>query len=92
MSFRGKGILYIAALTLATPADAQAPAPTTTAFDGTYFGVSRTFEEDPAGRQGWLRGCSFLVLGGPPPPLKIVNGICDGEPAALRGPLVCKAY
>jgi hypothetical protein len=34
----------IAACMLATPVAAQAPAPapTTTAFDGTYFGVSRT--------------------------------------------------
>ena len=32
----------IAACMLATPVAAQAPAPTTTAFDGTYVGVSRT--------------------------------------------------
>ena len=48
----------------ATPVAAQAPAPTTTAFDGTYVGVSRTLEgyqpdptayhssQTPAGREG----------------------------------------
>jgi hypothetical protein len=43
----------IAACMLATPVAAQAPAPTTTAFDGTYVGVSRTlegYERDPAPR------------------------------------------
>ena len=34
----------IAACMSATPVAAQAPAPTTTAFDGTYVGVSRTLE------------------------------------------------
>ena len=34
----------IAACMSATAVAAQAPAPTTTAFDGTYVGVSRTFE------------------------------------------------
>jgi hypothetical protein len=34
----------IAACMLATPVAAQAPARTTTAFDGTYVGVSRTLE------------------------------------------------
>ena len=41
----------IAACMLATPVAAQAPAPTTTAFDGTYVGVSRTlggYQADPA--------------------------------------------
>jgi hypothetical protein len=34
----------IAACMSAIPVAAQAPAPTTTAFDGTYAGVSRTYE------------------------------------------------
>jgi hypothetical protein len=37
-------LVTIAACMLATPVAAQAPAPTTTAFDGTYAGVSRTVE------------------------------------------------
>jgi hypothetical protein len=45
-------VLTIAALTLAVPAAGQAPAPATTAFDGTYLGVSRTLENtlDASGR------------------------------------------
>ena len=35
----------IAACMSATAVAAQAPAPTTTAFDGTYVGVSRTVED-----------------------------------------------
>jgi hypothetical protein len=53
---------------------AQAPAPTTTAFDGTYTGVSRTFEGanwDPS--LTWTRYC--LPSPYPPPTLTIVNGV-----------------
>jgi hypothetical protein len=46
---RSRTFVTIAACALATSAAAQAPAPTT-AFDGTYIGVSRTFEENPDGR------------------------------------------
>jgi hypothetical protein len=43
---------------LAMPVAAQAPGPTTTAFDGTYFGVSRTFEEEAVnGGKTWTRYC-----------------------------------
>jgi len=35
----------LAACMSATPVAAQAPASTTTAFDGTYVGVSRTVED-----------------------------------------------
>jgi hypothetical protein len=37
-------LVTIAACMSAISVAAQAPAPTTTAFDGTYVGVSRTFE------------------------------------------------
>jgi hypothetical protein len=45
----------IVACMLAMPAAAQAPAPTTTAFDGTYIGVSRTSEGSM--ERAETRGC-----------------------------------
>jgi hypothetical protein len=51
----------------AIPVAAQAPAPTTTAFDGTYVGVSRTLEGTP-----WPRNC---VPNGQPGPLTIAGGV-----------------
>ena len=59
----------IAACMLATPVAAQALAPTT-AFDGTYTGVSRTLEGTMVG--GSTRGCP---PSGRVAPLTIVNGI-----------------
>jgi hypothetical protein len=54
------------------PVAAQAPGPTTTAFDGTYFGVSRTFEEEAVnGGKTWTRYCPQYDPG----ILTIVNGI-----------------
>jgi hypothetical protein len=44
MSDRTIVLWKIAACMSATAVAAQAPAPTTTAFDGTYVGVSRTLE------------------------------------------------
>jgi hypothetical protein len=64
-------LLAILASALAMPATAQAPAPTTT-FDGTYTGVSRTFEGNMGG--GRTRGCR-PSLERAPAPLTIVNGI-----------------
>jgi hypothetical protein len=65
-------LLMIAVCGLAAPAAAQTPAPTTTAFDGMYFGVSRTFEEEAInGGKTWTRYC--LQYG--PGTLSIVNGI-----------------
>jgi hypothetical protein len=68
-------LLIIVACAVAMPSAAQAPAPATTAFDGRYFGASRTFEEatlpEQAGRT-WTRYCPQF---GPPAPLMIVNGI-----------------
>jgi hypothetical protein len=52
MSDRTIVLSMIAAFAWATPVAAQAPAPTTKAFDGTYVGVSRTsegYQPDPAG-------------------------------------------
>ena len=64
----GKVLLAIAAF-VAIPAAAQAPAVTTTAFDGTYIGVSRTLEGTMLGSR--TRGC---LPSGQAAPLTIVNG------------------
>jgi hypothetical protein len=59
----------ITACMVATPAVAQAPPPPTTAFDGTYIGVSRTLE-------GTMLGYSTRQCppSGRVAPLTIVNG------------------
>jgi hypothetical protein len=64
----------IAACMLATPVAAQAPAPTTTAFDGTYTGVSRTLEGIM--ERSMVGGQTHYCLpnGGGAPALTIVNG------------------
>jgi hypothetical protein len=59
----------IAACMLATPVAAQAPA-TTTAFDGTYVGVSRTLEGSMSATSSTPRGC---VPNGQPGPLTIAS-------------------
>jgi hypothetical protein len=52
MSGRAKVLLTVAAVALAMPAAAQAPAPVTTAFDGKYVGVSAHIAKSTAhGRQ-----------------------------------------
>jgi hypothetical protein len=59
MSDRTIVLVTIAACMSGIPAAAQAPAPTTAAFDGTYVGVSRTLEgyqPDPAGYHGGAAG------------------------------------
>ena len=61
----------IAACMLVTPVAAQAPAPTTTAFDGTYAGVSRTLE----GEMGGTNETRFCAKNGPPGPLTIAGGV-----------------
>jgi len=83
MFTRARILLTIAAFALALPATAQAPVPTTTAFDGTYLGVSRTLE-DTLGATGATRYCIPRNGGGPPGTLKIVNGIAlrDDDRAA----------
>jgi hypothetical protein len=42
-------LLTIAGFAVTLPAAAQTPAPTTTAFDGTYTGASRTLESTMVG-------------------------------------------
>jgi hypothetical protein len=49
--------------------------PTTAAFDRTYLGVSRTFEEE--GIQGGRTWAHFCLPLGPPGPLTIVNGMAQ---------------
>jgi hypothetical protein len=70
---RRRLLAAIAVLLLSIPAAAQSPTPTTTAFDGTYIGVSNTFEEESIqGGRTWARWCGQF---GPPGTLTIVNGI-----------------
>jgi hypothetical protein len=70
--FGAAGILLtITACALAMPAFAQAPAPPPTVFDGTYVGVSRTFEG--AMLNNATRGCR-PSLERAPAPLTIANG------------------
>jgi hypothetical protein len=58
---------------LATPVAAQAPAPPPTASDGTYVGVSRTFEGVIGGVGTGTRGCT--QKDGQPGPLTITGGV-----------------
>jgi hypothetical protein len=71
MSDRTIVLWMIAAFTWATPLAAQPAASTTTAFDGTYAGVSRTLEgyqADPVtGRDSQTRADRDGVAGGPLP-------------------------
>jgi hypothetical protein len=59
----------IAACMLTTPVVAQAPASTTTAFDGTYIGVSRTVEglgdptERTTGQRSSMAGIPRIISG-----------------------------
>jgi hypothetical protein len=69
MSDRTIVLWTIAACMSAIPVAAQAPAPTTTAFDGTYAGVSRTFESHMY--DNTTRGC--MPLNSQPGPLTIAD-------------------
>ena len=69
MSDRTIALWTIAALAWATPVAAQAPARTTTAFDGTYAGVSRTLEGTMLNQ---TTRCPPLAQ---PGPLTIVGGV-----------------
>jgi hypothetical protein len=69
MSDRTIVLWTIAAFAWATPVAAQAPAPTTTAFDGTYAGVSRTLEGTMLNQS---TRCPPLAQ---PAPLTIVGGV-----------------
>jgi hypothetical protein len=74
MSDRTIVLWTIAAFASATPVAAQAPAPTTTAFDGTYVGVSQTVEgamfgdDHPNRRQ-------MCAKNSQPGPLTIAGGV-----------------
>jgi len=61
----------IAACMLAMPVAAQAPAPTTPAFDGTYVGVSRTSWQ---GSMDDINEARFCPPNGQPGPLTIAGG------------------
>jgi hypothetical protein len=77
---RARILLTIAACALVMPAAAQTPAPTTTAFDGTYAGVSRTLE----GTTGFPTGKCSSQGGAGAPSITIANGIARsawGAPA-----------
>jgi hypothetical protein len=90
----------IAACMSATAVAAQAPAPTTTAFDGTYVGVSRTLEggtyqADPATRHSsdipqssmYLDEAQCRALNGQPGPLTIAGGVVrwQGRVSSFEG-------
>jgi hypothetical protein len=68
MSCRAKALFSIAALTLATPVAAQNPAPTT-AFDGTYAGISREVSKNPSAPRAKCPPSGALA------PLTIKNGV-----------------
>jgi hypothetical protein len=78
--------LLIEAFALATPVAAQAPAPTTTAFDGTHLGMSVNMEgyDQVLTDATWTRACHEDR---PPPPLTIVNGLARTSWGAAEGPV-----
>jgi hypothetical protein len=81
MSDRTIVLWTIAAFAWATPVAAQPAAPTTTAFDGTYVGVSRTLEGNMSATSSTPRGC---VPNGPPGPLTIAGGVPRYNGSTLR--------
>jgi len=90
---RARILLTIVASAVALPATAQAPAPTTTAFDGTYLGVSNTLEGDIDTGRTWARYCPQFSR---PPTLSIVNGIARTGPyegsVDAQGVLVMRSF
>jgi hypothetical protein len=86
-------LLTVAASMFALPAAAQAPAQATTAFDGTYLGVSNTFEGDIDTGRTWARYCPQFSR---PPTLSIVNGIARSGKAegsvSPQGVLVMRTF
>jgi hypothetical protein len=72
MSDRTIVLWTIAAFAWMTPVAAQAPAPTTTAFDGTYAGVSRTSE---GAINGSTNSYHCERLNGQTGPLTIAGGV-----------------
>jgi hypothetical protein len=82
MSGGARILVTIATCMAAIPVAAQAPAPTTTAFDGTYVGVSRSFLESEAG-SSHNRGAG-CVLYGQPGALTIAGGVPRYNGSAQR--------
>ena len=76
---QARTLLSVAACALAMPAAAQAPALTTTAFDGTYAGVSR---ETSSFMQGISAARWCATKGGAPAPLTITNGVIQSTGAS----------
>jgi hypothetical protein len=85
-------LVTIAACMAAMPVAAQAPAPTTTAFDGTYIGVSRTVEgfigssshAGPTAARGSAGGgTQSCTPNGQPGPLTIANGVARYNGSAM---------
>ena len=66
-------VLTIAALAWGTPIAAQAPAPTTTAFDGTYAGVSREVARYTS------PGTRCYGTAGVPGALTVTNGVVQSR-------------
>jgi hypothetical protein len=87
MSDRTIVLWMIAAFAWATPVAAQSAAPPTTAFDGTYVGVSRTlggtYQQDPATTHSsdipqstmYLNESHCVTMNGQPGPLTIAGGV-----------------
>jgi hypothetical protein len=77
---RTKVLLMTAACMLATPVAAQTTAPTTTAFDGTYAGISREVSKSPSAPRAKCPPSGALA------PLTIKNGVVvSSGPAAWEG-------
>ena len=74
--------LIIASLWLAMPAAAQAPGSATTAFDGTYVGVSREYSWAANPTPGNNLKCG---QNGVPFPLTITNGVVRSTPDYWEG-------
>ena len=77
---RTRILLTIAACAVALPTAAQAPAPTTTAFDGTYAGISREVSKSPSAPRAKCPPSGALA------PLTIKNGVIVASgPAEWEG-------
>ena len=66
---RARILLTVGVCALALPVAAQTPAPTTTAFDGTYTGISRDVSKSPSAPRAKCPPSGALA------PLTIKNGV-----------------
>jgi hypothetical protein len=76
---RTKVLLTIVLSAVAPPLAAQTLAPTTTAFDGTYAGISRDVSKSPSAPRAKCPPSGALA------PLTIKNGVVVSRPAAWEG-------